>query len=121
AGAEQQGQAQGLTNSRLLLAERADDLQHAAHVPNSPVPTPGLRVRVVALDAGALHDPRLGVAHHALPIDLGKLMDCFLPLALAQAPQSLALEVIPRAAVGSPRKGVLTVLAHLHTRLTDLC
>src|SRR5256885_528417 len=50
-----------------------------------------------------------------MPTHFRELMDRRPPLALAQTPQSLALELIPRAAVGSPREREVAVLAHLDT------
>src|SRR4051794_24925120 len=111
--AHQQCQAEGLTDPRLVLVQRADDLQHPAHVPYLPIFARRLIVGAVALDAGALHDARLSVADDAPPTHFGELMDRLLPLAPAQTPQRLALELIPRAAVGSPRERVIAVLAHL--------
>src|SRR4051812_40857461 len=67
----------------------------------------------VALDAGSLHDARLGVADDAPPVEFGELMDRPLTLAPAQTTQRLALELISRAAVRSPGEGIVAVLAHL--------
>src|SRR5262249_10303519 len=112
--AKQKGQAQGGADPGLIFAERADDYQHPPHVPLLPVLARRLRMRAVALDAGALHDARLSVAHDALAVDLGEFMDCLLPLALAQALKSHALEIIARTSVGPPRIRVVTILAHLY-------
>ena len=66
-----------------------NDHEHPAHVPVLPVLARRLRVCVVARDAGALHDARLGVAHDALSVDLGEFVGRLLPLAEAQAHEGL--------------------------------
>src|SRR5262249_36028415 len=112
--AEQQRQAQGLRDPRLVLVQRADDLQYPADVPLLPVLAPRLGVGVVTLDAGALHNARLGVANDPLPAEFGELVDRLLPLALAQTQERHALELIPWAAVGPPGARFVAVLSHLH-------
>ena len=95
------------------LSRGRDDFQHSAHVSYLPVLARRLIVCAVAFDAGRLHDAHLSVADNAPPTQLGELMDRLPPLALAQTPQQLALEFIPRPAVGSPRERVVAVLTHL--------
>src|SRR5262249_51110986 len=118
--AEQQRLAEGLTHPGLVPVQRADDLQHPAHVPLLPVPARRLGVAVVALDAGALHDACLGVTDDALAVDLGELVDRLLSPAQAQPPQRLALEVVPGSAVGPPGERVVAVLTHLDAGLARL-
>src|SRR5690242_1802482 len=75
---------------------------------------------VVTINARLLHHARLGIANDGLTVDLGEVMNRFLPGALSQTQQRVALEVILRPAVNTPWKRIVAVLTDLDASLTVL-